>query len=76
MNRLIHFALAIIIALLSLGCEGKPPPREQAKIGDRVVLPVSGMTCSGYESAVNQGVMTCPMVNATEASATDEEVVL
>jgi copper chaperone CopZ len=76
MNRLTHFALATIIALISLGCEAKPPSREQAKIGDRLVLLVSGMTCSGCEGAVNQGVMTCPMVNAVEASATDEEVVL
>jgi hypothetical protein len=76
MNRLTHFALATIIALISLGCEAKPPSREQAKIGDRLVLLVSGMTCSGCEGAVNQGAMTCPMVNAVEASATDEEVVL
>ena len=76
MNRLTHVALATIIVLISLGCEAKPVPREQVKIGDRLVLSVSGMTCSGCESAVNQGAMTCPMVNAAEASATDEEVVL
>jgi copper chaperone CopZ len=76
MNRLTHIALTTIIVLISLSCEAKPPPREQAKIGDRLVLSVSGMTCSGCESAVNQGAMTCPMVNAAEASATDEEVVL
>ena len=76
MNRLTNIALTTIIVLISLGCEAKPVPREQAKIGDRFVLSVSGMTCSGCESAVNQGAMTCPMVNAAEASATDEEVVL
>jgi copper chaperone CopZ len=65
-----------MLLLAAIGCEAKPPARTQVKTGERLVLAVSGMTCSACEDAVNHGAMACPMVNAVEASATNGEVVL
>ncbi|MDP6987753.1 MAG: heavy metal-associated domain-containing protein [Phycisphaerales bacterium] len=46
------------------------------RIGDRVVLAVSGMHCDDCETAIKHGALTCEGVNDVAASASDDEVVV
>lgn len=79
MIRITLIATLLILTSCKESAEVALPPDTPAKTvhaGERVVIPVRGMHCQNCAKAINQGAKTCKGVNAVEASAADNEVVL
>ncbi|MDP7029006.1 MAG: heavy metal-associated domain-containing protein [Phycisphaerales bacterium] len=68
--------IAALFGLTLAACEGAEPPKQQTQTGDRIVIPVGGMSCGSCEAAIEGAAMQCEDVNAVEASAPNGEVVL
>jgi copper chaperone CopZ len=67
---------AVLVACERPADSSDGPSTVTHRIGDRVVLAVSGMHCDGCETAIKHGTMTCEGVNDVAASASDDEVVV